>query len=96
MAAQNDYWFHAHGYPGAHVVLRKEGRKEEPSALTLREAASVAAYWSKGKTAKKVPVVYTLVKYVSKPRGGAPGQALMKREKTLMVEPGLLQEEDRM
>lgn len=94
LAAQNDYWFHAHGYPGSHVVLRREGRKEEPSAQTLREAAGVAAYWSKGKTAKKVPVAYTLVKYVSKPRGGAPGQALMKREKSLMVEPRLLPEED--
>jgi predicted ribosome quality control (RQC) complex YloA/Tae2 family protein len=38
-------------------------------------------------------VVYTLVKYVSKPKGGAPGQALMKREKSLMVEPKLLPEE---
>ncbi|MCC7262253.1 MAG: DUF814 domain-containing protein [Candidatus Latescibacteria bacterium] len=94
LAAQNDYWFHAHGYPGSHVVLRREGRKEEPSAQTLREAAGVAAFWSKGKTAKRVSVVYTLVKYVSKPRGGAPGQALLKREKSLMVEPRLLPEED--
>ncbi|MBI2505411.1 MAG: DUF814 domain-containing protein [Candidatus Latescibacteria bacterium] len=93
LAAQNDIWFHVHGYPGAHVVLRREGRKEEPSAQTLKEAASLAAYWSKGKTARKVPVVYTLVKYVSKPRGGIPGQALIKCEKTLMVEPGLLPEE---
>jgi predicted ribosome quality control (RQC) complex YloA/Tae2 family protein len=93
LAAQNDIWFHAHGYPGAHVVLRREGRREEPSHQTLMEAASLAAYWSKGKTARKVPVVYTLVKYVSKPKGGAPGQALVKREKTMMVEPGLLQEE---
>lgn len=94
LAAQNDYWFHAHGYPGSHVVLRREGRKEEPCAQTLREAAAVAAFWSKGKTAKKVPVVYTLAKHVSKPKGAAPGQAQMKREKTLMVEPGLPPEED--
>lgn len=94
LAAQNDYWFHAHGYPGSHVVLRREGRKEEPSAQTLREAAGVAAYWSKGKTAKKIAVVYTLVKYVSKPRGGAPGQAVLKREKSILVEPKLLAEED--
>ena len=89
MAAQNDIWFHAHGYPGSHVVLRREGRKEEPSRQTLEEAASIAAYWSKGRTAKKVAVVYTTVKYVSKPRGGAPGQAVLKREKTLMVQPKL-------
>ena len=94
LASQNDYWFHAHGYAGAHVVLRREDRDREPGAKNLAEAAAIAAYWSKGKTAKKVPVVYTLVKYVSKPRGGQPGQALMRREKTLVVEPALLAEED--
>ena len=94
IAAQNDIWFHAHGYPGSHVILRREGRKEEPSAQTLKDAAGIAAYWSKGKTAKKVPVVYTLVKYVTKPKGSPPGLALLKREKTLMVEPLLLPMED--
>ena len=95
LAGQNDIWFHAHGYPGAHVVLRREDHQDEPSAQTLREAAGLAAYWSKGKTARKVPVVYTLVKHVSKPRGAAPGQASMKREKTLMVEPSLIPEEEK-
>jgi len=95
LAAQDDYWFHAYGYPGSHVVLRREGRKEEPSRQTLEEVARVAAYWSKGRTASKVAVVYTLVKYVSKPRGGNPGQAVVRREKTIMVEPGLLPEEDK-
>jgi predicted ribosome quality control (RQC) complex YloA/Tae2 family protein len=94
VAAQNDVWLHAHGYPGAHVILRREGRKEEPSGQTLEEAAGVAAYWSKGKTARHVPVVYTLAKYVSRPRGGRPGQAVMKREKTVMACPALLPLED--
>ncbi len=88
-AAPNDIWFHAHGYAGAHVVLRRDDRREEPGARNLEEAAAVAAFWSKGKTAKKVPVIYTTVKYVSKPRGGAPGQAVVRREKTLIVEPRL-------
>ena len=94
LAAQNDYWFHAHGYAGSHVILRREGRKEEPDRQTLEEAAAVAAFWSKGKTAKKVAVIYTLAKFVSKPRGGAPGLAAVRREKTLMVKPTLLREED--
>ncbi len=92
MAAQNDMWFHAHGYPGSHVILRREGRKEEPSKQSLEEAAGVAAFWSKGKSAKKVPVVYTLAKYVSRPKGGAPGKAILKREKTIIVEPKVLAE----
>jgi predicted ribosome quality control (RQC) complex YloA/Tae2 family protein len=94
LAAQNDVWFHAHGYAGSHVILRREGRKDEPDNRTLEEAAAVAAYWSKGRTANKVPVVYTLAKFVSKPRGGPPGLAVMKREKTLMVRPDLLPEEE--
>jgi predicted ribosome quality control (RQC) complex YloA/Tae2 family protein len=93
MAAQNDLWFHARGYAGSHVVLRSEGRKEAPSKQTIEEAAALAAYWSKGKTAKKVSVAYTLVKHVTKPRGGAPGQALLRREKTIIVEPTLLKKE---
>ena len=93
MSAQNDLWFHARGYAGSHVVLRSEGRKEAPSKQTIEETAALAAYWSKGKTAKKVSVAYTLVKHVTKPRGGAPGQALLRREKTIIVEPALLKKE---
>ena len=93
MSAQNDLWFHAQGYSGSHVVLRSEGRKEAPSKQTIEEAAALAAYWSKGKTAKKVSVAYTLVKHVTKPRGGTPGQALLRREKTIVVEPALLKKE---
>ena len=93
MSAQNDLWFHARGYAGSHVVLRSEGRKEAPSKQTILEAAALAAYWSKGKTAKKVSVAYTMVKHVTKPRGGAPGQALLRREKTIIVEPALLEKE---
>jgi predicted ribosome quality control (RQC) complex YloA/Tae2 family protein len=95
LAAQNDIWLHAHGYAGSHVVLRREGRREEPDSQTLVEAAGVAAYWSKGKTARKVPVVYTLVKYVSRPRGATAGQAVVRREKTIMATPALLPEEDK-
>ena len=87
VAAQNDFWFHAHGYSGSHVILKRDGRKDEPSKLSIEQAAAVAAFWSKGKTAKKVPVVYTLKKYVNKPKGGAPGQAVLKREKTIVVQP---------
>ncbi len=93
MAAQDDVWFHAQGYSGSHVVLRRAGRKDEPSSRTLHEAAAVAAYWSKGRTARKVAVVYTAVRYVTKPKGSAAGLAVLRREKTLMVAPALLPQE---
>ena len=94
VAAKNDIWLHAHGYAGSHVILRRKGRLEEPSAQTIKEAAAVAAYWSKGRTARKVAVVYTLVKYVLKPRGSDPGTAAIRRGQTLLVEPALLPGED--
>jgi len=94
LAAPEDIWFHAHGYAGSHVVLRRDGRKEQPSARTLEEAAGVAAYWSKGKTASKVSVAYTAAKHVRKPRGAAPGLAVLSKEKTILVRPQLIPEED--
>ena len=94
LAAAEDIWFHAHGYAGSHVVLRRDGRTEQPSSRTLEEAAGVAAYWSKGRTANKVGVVYTAVKHVRKPRGSAPGLAVLSREKTIVVRPELLPQED--
>ncbi len=94
LAAPEDIWFHAHGYAGSHVVLRRDGRKEQPSARTVEEAAAVAAYWSKGRTANKVSVSYTAAKHVRKPRGAAPGLAVLSREKTILVRPMLLPEED--
>lgn len=93
LASKDDIWLHAHGYAGSHVILRRQGRREEPGSQTLKEAAGVAAYWSKGRTSSKVAVVYTLVKYVFKPRGSTPGTASIRREKTLLVEPALLPEE---
>jgi len=90
IAAQEDLWFHASGYPGSHVILRRDGRRDEPGAQTLAEAAGVAAYWSKGRSAKRVPVMYTRAKHVSKPRGAPAGQAMPRRVRTLMATPALL------
>ena len=94
VADRDDTWFHAQGCPGSHVVLRRAGRKGGPSARTLEEAAALAAYWSKARGSTAVPVDYTLVKHVTKPRGGAPGLARIQREKTLTVRPRLLPQED--
>ena len=87
LAKADDYWFHAEGCAGSHVVLRREGRKDNPSARTIQETAAIAAYFSKARTSKKAPVVYTLKKHVRRPRKGAPGLALVTHEKMIMVEP---------
>jgi predicted ribosome quality control (RQC) complex YloA/Tae2 family protein len=87
LARPDDIWLHAQGVPGSHVVLRREGRKDNPSRHTLEEAASLAAAFSKARHSGKVPVMYTAAKYVWKPRKSAPGVASCTREKTLLVAP---------
>jgi predicted ribosome quality control (RQC) complex YloA/Tae2 family protein len=87
MARPEDYWFHAHGCAGSHVVLRRGKGANEPSKATLEEVASWAAFHSKARTAGKVPVIYTQKKYVRKPRGAKAGTVIVEREKMLMVRP---------
>lgn len=87
LARPEDYWFHAHGCPGSHVVLRRGKGANEPSKATLDEVASWAAFHSKARTAGKVPVIVTQKKYVRKPRGAKAGTVYVEREKMLMVRP---------
>ena len=68
IASKEDYWFHAWQGAGSHTVLRLPDRSSKPDKQTLLEAASLAAWYSKAKHSSKVPVLYTLVKYVRKPR----------------------------
>ncbi|MEZ4654334.1 MAG: NFACT RNA binding domain-containing protein [Candidatus Eisenbacteria bacterium] len=87
VAKQEDYWFHASGVPGSHVVLKKAGRKDNPSTKALEEAAAIAAFYSKARNSRKAPVIYTLKKYVRKPRKAKAGLAVCTNEKTIMVAP---------
>ena len=87
LARPEDYWFHVHGAPGSHVVLRRGKGKNEPSKRTIEEVASWAAFYSQAKNAGKVPVIWTQKKYVRKPRKSPPGMAACEREKMVMVRP---------
>ena len=60
LARPEDYWFHVHGCPGSHVVLRRGKGKNEPSKQTLEEVATWAAFYSQARSAGKVPVIWTL------------------------------------
>ena len=88
VAAPDDLWFHAHGHAGAHVVLKAPDDAPVPDQ-TLRAAAALAAYYSKGKDAAAVEVLYTAVRHVRKFRGARPGQVQVKTFRTLDVAPAL-------
>ncbi len=82
LAAPGETWLHAKDMPGSHVIIRKEG---EVPLSTLRQAALLAAWYSKGKNSSTVPVDYTLRKYVKKPSGAAPGKVIYTHQKTVYV-----------
>ena len=86
-AKQNDYWFHARGSSGSHVVLRVENTKETIPKNILKKAAALAAYYSKAKTSGMVPVAYTFKKYVVKKKSDPVGTVHLLREDVLIVKP---------
>ncbi len=89
--AKNDLWFHARGVGGSHVVLKVGTGKGEVSRQAIEQAAAIAAYYSKMKNSKLVPVAMCEGKYVRKPKGVPAGTVALEREKTLFVEPALPQ-----
>ncbi|MDO5406521.1 MAG: NFACT RNA binding domain-containing protein [Eubacteriales bacterium] len=91
LANGGDWWFHAKGIPGSHVVVRTEG-KELPDR-TFEEAGALAAYYSKGRDNEKVEIDYIQRKHVKKAAGGAPGFVIYHTNYSLMAEPKLLLKE---
>ncbi|MDY7041168.1 MAG: NFACT RNA binding domain-containing protein [Chloroflexota bacterium] len=82
-AAPDDLWLHAQGVPGAHVIVKTGGRPVPET--TLRQAARLAAQYSAARQEKSVAVDYTLRRYVKRVRGGRPGMATYRHERTLTV-----------
>ena len=88
IAEPDDWWFHADKVPGSHVILRAKP-EAEPGRETLRQAAAVAAYHSKARSAGMTPVHCTRARYVTKPRGAKPGTVNVSRGKVLKVRPDI-------
>lgn len=86
-SSARDIWFHTKDIPGSHVILFTEGA--EATETDLFEAASIAAFHSKGSDSENVPVDYAKVKHVKKPAGAKPGMVIFTHNKTLYVNPAL-------
>jgi predicted ribosome quality control (RQC) complex YloA/Tae2 family protein len=86
LANPNDLWMHAGDYPGSHVVVRNPTRKEIPHR-TIIEAAQLAGRFSQASEDAKVVIHYTERKFLSKPKGAAPGLVRLSRFRSIMVEP---------
>ncbi|EKU41733.1 NFACT family protein [Lysinibacillus capsici] len=83
LAKRTDIWLHTKDIPGSHVVIHSS----EPDETTLREAATLAAYFSKARESSSVPVDYTEIKQVKKPNGAKPGFVIYFEQKTLYIDP---------
>lgn len=85
LSKKNDIWLHVQKMPGSHVIIESSG-KEVPQS-TLIEAASLAAYYSKGKNSNNVAVDFTERKYVKKPNNAKAGMVIYDNFKTIFVNP---------
>ena len=86
LARPHDLWLHAGDYPGSHVIVRNPTRKELPQR-TIIEAAQLAGHFSQASEDSKVVVHYTERKFLSKPKGAAPGLVRMSSFRSITVEP---------
>lgn len=86
IANPNDLWMHAGDYPGSHVVVRNPTRKEIPHR-TIIEAAQLAGKFSQASEDAKVVIHYTERKFLSKPKGAAPGLVRLSRFRSITVAP---------
>lgn len=82
-----DWWFHAKGMPGSHVIVRTEG-KELPDA-TFEEAARLAGYYSKGRDNEKVEIDYLQRKNVKKPNGAVAGYVIYYTNYSMAITPDI-------
>ncbi|MDD4155742.1 MAG: NFACT RNA binding domain-containing protein [Candidatus Cloacimonetes bacterium] len=85
-AKGNDWWFHTRVFHGTHIVLRNFKKQTPPEQLIII-CCQLAAWFSKAKHSSNVPVDYTQIRYVRKPRGSAPGYVIYTNQKTFYADP---------
>lgn len=84
----NDWWFHAKGMAGSHVIVKTEGAKELPDR-TFEEAGMLAGFYSKGRNMDKVEIDYVERKHVKKPNNSKPGFVIYHTNYSLTIKPDI-------
>lgn len=79
-----DWWFHAKGAPGSHVIVKADGM--ELPDRTFEEAGRLAAYYSRNRGSDKVEIDYVEKKHVKKPNGAKPGFVVYYTNYSLMID----------
>ncbi len=86
-AGGGDWWFHAKGMPGSHVIVKTNGN--ELPDRTYEEAARLAAFYSKGRENEKVEIDYLERKNVKKPNGAVPGYVIYYTNYSMAIKPDI-------
>ncbi len=87
IAKPYDLFFHVREAPGSHVILRLKEKGKRPPERDIKRAASIAAWFSKAKHSNLVPVQFTEVRYLRKPKKGKQGKVILTREEVIFVQP---------
>lgn len=86
LAQPHDWWFHTRIYRGSHILLRCF-KKTAPGQELVNLCCSLAAWYSKARFSQNVPVDYTQIRFVRKPRKSAPGYVVYTKHQTVFADP---------
>ncbi len=84
-AKNYDMWLHTQNFAGSHTIIVSDNR--EITETAIEEAACIAAHFSSASDAQKVPVDYTLIKNLKKPKNAKPGKVIYHIYNTIYVTP---------
>ena len=86
-AEGNDWWFHAKGMPGSHVLVKtKTGKMPD---RTFEEAGRWLLFYSKGRGNEKVEIDYLQKKKCKKPNKAKPGFVVYYTNYSLTIQPDI-------
>lgn len=79
-----DWWLHAAGYPGSHVIIRTN-KQQDPDEETIQDAIQLALHHSKARDKGEGEVCITQRKYVSRFGQGHIGKVQISKHKTIFA-----------
>lgn len=84
LANGRDWWMHASGYSGSHVIIRSD-KDEKPDPETLHDAMLLALYYSKARDHGEGEICCTQRKYLSKAKRSKPGTVQVSKHQNTWI-----------